>query len=70
MATVIILLVMFAAVLGPAAVIATLGFATVKALARNPSAAPKIFLGMIIMIIFAEAVSLIAILVVFQLFGK
>ncbi len=70
MATVIILLVMFAAILGPAAVIATLGFATIKALGRNPSASPKIFLGMIIMIVFAEAVSLIAILVVFQLFGR
>lgn len=70
MPTVVILLVMFAAVLGPAAVIATIGFASIKALGRNPSAAPKIFLGMIIMLVFAEAVSIIAMLILFQLFGK
>jgi len=70
MATIVILLVLFAAVLGPAAVIASIGFATIKALGRNPSAAPKIFLGMIIMLVFAEAISIIALLIVFQLFGK
>ena len=65
-----ILLIMLAAILGPAAVIATIGFATIKALGRNPSAAPKIYLGMILMIIFAEAVSIIAMLIAFQFFGK
>ena len=70
MSTVLILLVIFAAILGPSAVIATIGFSTIKALGRNPSAAPKIFLGMIIMIVFAEAVAIIALLIVFQLFGK
>jgi len=70
MSTIIILLVLFAAVLGPSAVIASIGFSTIKALGRNPSAAPKIFLGMIIMLIFAEAISIITLLIVFQLFGK
>lgn len=61
--------VMCMAVLGPALVIAVVGFATVKALGRNPSAAPKIYLGVILMLIFAEATSVISLLVVFQLFG-
>ncbi len=70
MATAVILLVMFAAVLGPSIVIAAIGFATIKALGRNPSAAPTIFLGMIVMLVFAEAVSVIALLILYQLFGK
>ncbi|MBI3306641.1 MAG: hypothetical protein HYZ84_02385 [Candidatus Omnitrophica bacterium] len=61
--------VMMTAVLGPALVIAVVGFATVKALGRNPSAAPKIYLGVILMLIFAEATSVISLLVIFQLFG-
>ena len=61
--------IMMIAVLGPAIVIAVVGFATIKALGRNPSAAPKIFLGVILMLVFAEATSIIALLVVFQLFG-
>ncbi|MBI3306484.1 MAG: hypothetical protein HYZ84_01570 [Candidatus Omnitrophica bacterium] len=62
--------VMMTAVLGPALVIAVVGFATVKALGRNPSAAPKIYLGVILMLIFAEATSVISLLVIFQLFGS
>lgn len=61
--------VMVIAVLGPAIVIAVVGYATIKALGRNPSAAPKIFTGVILMLVFAEATSIIALLVVFQLFG-
>ena len=62
--------VMAIAVLGPAIVMAVIGFATVKALGRNPSAAPKIYLGVILMLIFAEATSVISLLVVFQIFAK
>ncbi len=62
--------VMIVAVLGPAIVIAVVGFATIKALGRNPSAAPKIFTGVILMLVFAEATSIIALLVIFQLFGQ
>ncbi len=62
--------VMMIAVLGPAIVIAVVGFATIKALGRNPSAAPKIFTGVILMLVFAEATSIIALLVIFQLFGN
>jgi F0F1-type ATP synthase membrane subunit c/vacuolar-type H+-ATPase subunit K len=62
--------IMMVAVLGPALVIAVVGFATIKALGRNPSAAPKIFLGVILMLVFAEATSVIALLVIFQMFGR
>ena len=70
METIIILLVMFAAVLGSAAVIATIGYASIKALGRNPSSAPKILQSMIVALIFAEAISVIALLILFQLYGK
>ena len=68
--TFLILTVMFIAVLGPSVVIGILGYAVIKALSRNPSAASKIFMGMAIMLIFVEAISIIAILVIFQLFSK
>ena len=68
--TFIILTVMFIAVMGPSVVIAVLGYAVIKALSRNPSAASKIFMGMAIMLVFVEAISIVAILVIFQLFGN
>ena len=67
--TLLLIGVMMMAVLGPAIVIAVVGFATVKALGRNPSAAPKIYLGVILMLVFAEATSIISLLIIFQLFG-
>ena len=66
----VIITVMFIAVMGPAIVIAVVGFASIKSLGRNPTAAPKIYLGVILMLIFAESASIIALLVVFQLFKK
>ena len=68
--TFIIIGVMFVAVMGPSLVIAILGKAVIKALARNPSSASKIFLGMVVMLIFVEAISIVAILIIFQLFAK
>ncbi len=68
--TFLIISIMMIAVTGPSIVIAVLGYAVIKALSRNPSAASKIFMGMIVMLIFVEAISIIAILIVFQLFGK
>lgn len=56
-------------VLGPAMVIAACGFASINALGRNPSAAPKVFTAMVILLIFAEAIAIIALLVLFQLFS-
>jgi F0F1-type ATP synthase membrane subunit c/vacuolar-type H+-ATPase subunit K len=42
----------------------------VRALGRNPSAAPKILQAMIISLVFAEAIAVMALLVLFQLFGR
>ena len=70
MQTLLLTGIMMMAVLGPAIVIAAVGFATIKALGRNPSAAPKIYLGVVLMLVFAEATSIISLLVVFQLFGQ
>jgi F0F1-type ATP synthase membrane subunit c/vacuolar-type H+-ATPase subunit K len=69
MQTLIILLIMFIVVLGPSAVIGVLGFATIKALGRNPSAASKIFMGTVFLLVFVEAISIIAMLIIFQLFS-
>ncbi|MCB9722351.1 MAG: hypothetical protein H6756_15900 [Candidatus Omnitrophica bacterium] len=66
----IILIVMFIAVMGPSVVIAVLGHAVIKALGRNPAAAGKIFWAMVAMLISVEAISIIAMLIVFQLFAK
>jgi len=63
-----LLLIFTMCVLGPAIVIAICGFASISALGRNPSSAPKIFTAMVILLIFAEAISIIALLIVFQLF--
>ena len=68
--TFLILTVMFIAVMGPSVVIAVLGYAVIKALSRNPSASSKIFLGMGVMLVFVESISVLAILIVFQLFSK
>jgi len=56
-------------VLGPSAVFALSSFASISALGRNPSSAPKIFTGMIISLIFAQTLAIIAMLIAFQLFA-
>ena len=56
-------------ILGPAAVMAATGFSSIEALGRNPSAAPKIFTAMTITLVFAEAIAVVAFLVVWQLFA-
>ena len=57
-------------ILGPCAVFAAGSFASINALGRNPSSAPKIFTAMIIALVFAEALAIIAMLIVFQLFSS
>lgn len=69
MNTAVILLIMAIVVLGPSAVIAAIGYATIKALGRNPSSASKILMGTVIILVFVELISIIALLVIFQLFG-
>ena len=54
-------------VLGPSIVFAAGSFASINALGRNPSSAPKIFTGMVIALAFAWSLALIAMLIVFQL---
>ena len=63
-----VIIAMFIAVIGPSIVIAVVGAASIKALGRNPSAAPKIYLGVILMLLFAEATSIISLLITFQIF--
>ena len=57
-------------ILGPCGVFAAGGFASINALGRNPSSAPKIFTAMIIALVFAQALAIIAMLIVFQLFSS
>lgn len=65
----VIVFVMFLTILGPSIVIATIGFASIRALGRNPSAAPKVLPAVVIALVFAEAVAIIALLVLFHIFG-
>jgi F-type H+-transporting ATPase subunit c len=68
MKTLTVVLLMLLSTLGPSLVIGYVGYGAVKALGRNPSAAPKIFLSMMFAFIFAEAIAIIALLVIFNLF--
>ncbi|MBN2831217.1 MAG: F0F1 ATP synthase subunit C [Candidatus Omnitrophica bacterium ADurb.Bin205] len=70
MGTLGLIIVMFLSTAGPAAVIAFTGYAAVKAVARNPSASPKIFIVMILSFIFAEAIAILALLILYNLFAK
>lgn len=69
MRTILVSILMISAILGPSAVIGLVAYSSIHALGRNPSAAPKILLAMIIALIFAEAVSVVSLLILFQLFG-
>ncbi|MEK7449118.1 MAG: ATP synthase F0 subunit C [Planctomycetota bacterium] len=63
-----VILILITVTLGPSFIIGVVGYASIQALGRNPSAAPKIQLAMMISFIFAEAIAVIALLVVFNLF--
>jgi F0F1-type ATP synthase membrane subunit c/vacuolar-type H+-ATPase subunit K len=63
-----LILVLLAVSLGPSFVIALVGYASIQALGRNPSAAPKIQLAMLMAFVFAIAIAIITILVIFNLF--
>jgi F0F1-type ATP synthase membrane subunit c/vacuolar-type H+-ATPase subunit K len=64
-----LLLIFSLCILAPCWVFVACGKSSINALGRNPSAAPRVFTAMIIVLIFAEAAALIAMLVVFQLFS-
>ena len=63
-----LILVISAAIIGPSVVVSVIGYATIKALARNPSSAPVLLMGMIVMLIFNQAIVIISLLVFFQIF--
>jgi len=64
-----VILIMLISTLGPSGVIAAVGYSSVRALGRNPSAAPRILLAMILAFLFAEAIAIIGLLIVYNLFG-
>jgi F0F1-type ATP synthase membrane subunit c/vacuolar-type H+-ATPase subunit K len=68
MGTVTIILIMLLSTLGPAGVIGIVGYAAVKAVARNPAASPRILVAMMSAFIFAEAIAVLALLIVYNLF--
>ncbi len=53
----------------PALVFAATGHASIGALGRNPSAAPKILTAMVITLIVTMSVSIVAFLIVWQLYA-
>ena len=63
-------LIMLISIVGPSGVIAAVGYSGVRALGRNPQAAPKILISMILAFIFAESIAIIGLLVVYNLFGS
>jgi len=68
MRNITVILIMLLSTLGPAVIIGVVGAAAVKAVGRNPSASSRILLAMIMAFIFAEAVAVMALLMVFNLF--
>ena len=58
--TLTVILILLTVTLGPSFIIGVIGYASIHALGRNPSAAPKIQMAMIIAFIFAEAIAIIA----------
>ena len=64
-----IILLMILSTAGPSAVIAVIGYAGIIGLSRNPSSAPKIQMTLILGFVFAEAIALVALLVIFHLFA-
>jgi F-type H+-transporting ATPase subunit c len=63
-----IALVMLISTLGPSLIIALVGQAAIKALGRNPAAAPKIMTALIFAFMFAEGIAVIALVMIYNLF--
>ncbi len=63
-----VVLVMILSTLGPAAVIGVVGYGAVTAVGRNPSASPRILMAMVVAFVFAEAVAVMSLLMVYMLF--
>lgn len=63
-----IAIIMFISTMGPSLIIATVGYAAIKALGRNPAAAPKILVALMFAFLFAEGIAVIALVMVYNLF--
>lgn len=63
-------LILLGITLAPAIVIAIIGHAGMQALGRNPSAAPKIQTSMMMGFLFVEVIAVMALLILFHIFGK
>lgn len=63
-----IALVMFLSTLGPSLIIAVVGNAAIRALGRNPAAAPKIMVALMFAFLFAEGIAVIALVIIYNLF--
>jgi len=63
-----IALVMFLSTLGPSLIIAVIGNAAIRALGRNPAAAPKIMVALMFAFLFAEGIAIIALVIIYNLF--
>lgn len=70
MTVITLIFVIGAAILGPSIVVAVIGHGTIRALARNPSSAATLLIGMIVILIFNQAIVIVSLLVFFQLFNK
>ncbi len=68
MVVIIAVLSLFIGVAGPLLVIAFVGFESIKALGRNPSASTRIFLSMLFSFTVADAVAVIIMLVIYNIF--
>jgi F0F1-type ATP synthase membrane subunit c/vacuolar-type H+-ATPase subunit K len=65
----VILFVMFLTILGPLFVITVIGFTSINALGRHPSAAPKILPRMLIRLVLVETAGIGALLALLRVFG-
>lgn len=65
-----LMMVIISAIVGPSIVVAAIGHSTIRALARNPSSSPVLLLGMLVVLIFNEAIIILSLLVFFQIYIK
>jgi F0F1-type ATP synthase membrane subunit c/vacuolar-type H+-ATPase subunit K len=63
--TSVTVLILLLTTISPAIVIGMVGHSAIKAVGRNPSASSRILLAMIIAFIFAEAIAVLAILMLY-----
>jgi F0F1-type ATP synthase membrane subunit c/vacuolar-type H+-ATPase subunit K len=64
----ILTMVIIAAIVGPSISVASIGYSTIRALARNPSSSPVILMGMLMVLIFNEGIVIISLLVFYEIF--